>query len=193
MNLKEPTPADLLKAEAAYVVFLRYLGIWDTMEEEPRQRTPARVVQSYLEFFGNNLKPINFTTFPCKSRQLVVVKDITFAALCAHHHLPFVGKCHVGYYPRKVVAGLSKIPRVVEFFTHGALIQEDVTERIAVYLSTALRARGVIVVMEAEHTCMALRGVRKPGHTAMTLVTRGIFDKSELIDRFLAMIGRRKN
>jgi len=163
-------------AEHHYIEFLKSLGIWDKMEDEPRLRTPARVVEAYLEFFGNKLTPINFTTFPIPQGEcprFVAVCNITFASLCAHHHLPFTGVCHVGYLPGDRVAGLSKIPRVVEHLTHGAMIQEDVTEGVADYLEENLDPVGVIVVMDAEHTCMSLRGVRKPGHRARTMAMRG--------------------
>lgn len=176
--------ADLEQAEFFYVKFLQALGIWEIMEDEPRQRTPARVAHSYLEFFGDSLEPINFTTFPVphcsvESCDVVSVYDIEFASLCAHHHLPFTGRCHIGYLPCEYVAGLSKLPRVVEHLTHGALIQEDVTRKIADYLFEALACHGVVVVMEATHSCMALRGVRKPGHTARTIATRGVFTTPE--------------
>lgn len=176
--------ADLRQAEFFYTKFLQALGIWDIMDEEPKQRTPARVAHAYLEFFGNNLEPINFTTFPVPlcldgSCDIVSVYDIEFASLCAHHHLPFTGQCHIGYLPKLRVAGLSKLPRVVEHLTHGALIQEDVTREIADFLYRELECHGVVVVMEAEHSCMALRGVRKPGHTTRTIATRGVFAKPE--------------
>jgi GTP cyclohydrolase I len=172
----DPHAVDIAEAATHYEEFLRSLGIWDLMEEEPRARTPARVVQAYLEFFGNNLAPLNFTTFPVTNPdQMVVVSNISFASLCAHHHLPFHGVCHVGYVPLERVCGLSKIPRVVEHLTHGAMIQEDVTTAIAQFLWEQLSPMGVAVLMEAEHTCMSLRGVRKPGHTASTLEYRGCF------------------
>ena len=186
--------ANVDAAEFYYTEFLKALGIWGIMEDEPQQRTPARVVHAYLEFFGNNLEPINFTTFdvPECSRDswdIVSVYDIQFASLCAHHHLPFTGICHIGYLPCKSVAGLSKLPRVVEHLTHGALIQEDVTRRIADYLHAALDCHGVVVVMEAEHSCLAHRGVRKPGHTARTIAVRGIFALPEGEARLQAFLG----
>jgi GTP cyclohydrolase IA len=182
--------ADLELAEAHYTAFLKALGIWDIMEDEPKRRTPARVVKAYLEFFGNNLEPLNFTTFDvpendCDSCNIVAVRNIEFASLCAHHHLPFQGVAHVGYIPHLKVVGLSKIPRVVEHFTHGAMIQEDVCERIADFLFEELGAHGVVVVMKAEHTCLSTRGARKPGHEALTISVRGLTNGDQRLDRFL--------
>ena len=177
MKFINPSEDQKRAAQIHYSDMLMALDIWDLMGDEPKKRTPARVVEAYCEFFGNNLEPINFTTFPIlgATNQMVFVGNIDFASLCAHHHLPFFGKVHVAYYPNKVVCGLSKIPRVVEQYTHGALIQEDVVESIADHLFEELEALGVAVAMEAEHTCMALRGVRKPGHRAVSLTYRGCF------------------
>ena len=184
MEFINPTNVGKEIAREHYVKFLKALGIWDLMGDEPRVRTPTRVVESFCEFFGNNLEPINFTTFPISSKtdQMVFVGDIDFAALCAHHHLPFFGKCHVAYYPDKKVCGLSKIPRAIEHFTHGALIQEDVAEALADYLEKKLDPHGVAVAIEAEHTCMSLRGVKKPGHRTVSIVYRGTFNHEKRAD-----------
>jgi GTP cyclohydrolase I len=175
-------------------MFLRALGVWDIMGEEPKRRTPARVVHAMVELFGGELEPINFTTFPApenSSTGIVVVKDIQFSSLCAHHHLPFTGLCHVGYVPNMSVVGISKIPRVVEHAVHGASIQEDVTESIAEYLQVHLSPCGVIVLMNAEHTCMCSRGIRKPGANVTTMAVRGCFcDDGIMVDRFLTLIRR---
>jgi GTP cyclohydrolase I len=188
-HITAPSFEKMKQAALYYKLFLEELGIWDIMEAEPKSRTPMRVVQSYLEFFGNNLAPINFTTFPTDSHQMVSVLNISFAALCAHHHLPFVGKCHVGYIPDGLVPGLSKVARVVEHFTHGALIQEEVTDNIANYLQTMLQPKGVIVVMQAEHSCMTVRGVRKPGSETLTVAKRGVFEASfDDCSQFLELI-----
>lgn len=194
-SIPEPDETAIDNAVYYYEQFLKALGIWDVMEEEPQQRTPARVVHSYLEFFGNKLEPLNFTCFdfvPSDERvgTIQLVGNISFASLCAHHHLPFFGRAHVAYIPGDTVVGLSKIARVVELFTHGALIQEDVTERIANFLFThdVLTPRGVVVMMEAEHTCMGLRGARKPGHRIVTLTQRGEFCDPNRLNQFLMMI-----
>lgn len=191
--IADPSDDDIYKAVRAYGEFLKHLGIWDVMGDEPKKRTPTRVAYTFLEFFGNTLEPLNFTTFPLNSEhnRLVITKDIQFASLCSHHHLPFVGKCHVGYIPCQVVAGLSKIARVVEHFTHGAVIQEDVTEDIAEFLHKRLGAYSTAVLMEGEHSCMSLRGVRKPGHQIITLATRGLYSEpghSLALDRFLNLV-----
>lgn len=191
--IADPSDDDVYKAIRAYEEFLKHLGIWDIMGDEPKKRTPTRVAYTFLEFFGNTLEPLNFTVFPVSSKhnRLVITKDIQFAALCSHHHLPFIGRCHIGYLPNEVVAGLSKIARVVEHFTHGAVIQEDVTEDIAEFLQARLDAAGTVVLMEGEHSCMSLRGVRKPGHQIITLATRGVYCQasySHELDRFLNLV-----
>lgn len=191
--IADPNDDEVYKAVRAYEEFLKHLGIWDIMGDEPKKRTPTRVAYTFLEFFGNTLEPLNFTVFPVSSEhnRLVIIKDIQFAALCAHHHLPFIGRCHVGYIPNEVVAGLSKIARVVEHFTHGAVIQEDVTEDIAEFLHQKLGAIGTVVLMEGEHSCMSLRGIRKPGHQIITLATRGCYcnpQRSARLNRFLNLV-----
>jgi len=192
-KFQQPTEECLTEAIEHYMGFLQRLGIWDAMGEEPKRRTPARVAAAYLELFGRKLEPINFTVFPApdyktKCDDLIVVRGIQFSSLCSHHHMPFDGLCNVGYVPDRWIVGISKIPRVVEHATHGASIQEDVTADIANFLEAALQAKGVIVMMTAEHSCMTCRGVRKPGASVVTLTTRGCFNESQaLIDRFIGL------
>ena len=107
--------------------------------------------------------------------ELVLVRDITFNSMCEHHLLPFVGKAHVGYLPNGKVAGLSKLARVVEEVSHRPQVQERMTHTIADMLHRELDAKGVIVVLEAEHSCMTIRGVRKPGSITITSAVRGLF------------------
>ena len=120
---------------------------------------------------GRHLKKV----FVEEYDELVLVRDITFNSMCEHHLLPFTGKAHVGYLPNGKVAGLSKLARVVEEVSHRPQVQERMTHTIAELLHRELDAKGVIVVLEAEHSCMTIRGVRKPGSITITSAVRGLF------------------
>jgi GTP cyclohydrolase I len=135
--------------------------------------TPRRVAASLTEL----LTPVEFTptTFPNNEGydQLIIARDIEFSSLCEHHLLPFHGVAHVGYIPGERIVGLSKLARVVEMFARDLQVQERMTGQIASWLDDELRPVGVGVVLEAEHTCMAMRGVRKPGAHTITSALRG--------------------
>lgn len=140
--------------------------------------TPRRFVQMYQEM--TTPEDFSFTTFENKAKvdgtsQLVTVKNIAFTALCAHHIVPFIGHCHIGYIPDKKLAGLSKFPRAVRWWAKGLWTQEDLTHAIASYLDDELDPDGLIVMMEAEHMCMSLRGVLAPGTKTVTTQLRGLF------------------
>jgi GTP cyclohydrolase IA len=111
--------------------------------------------------------------------ELVLVRDISFNSMCEHHLLPFTGVAHVGYLPNGRVAGLSKLARVVEDISHRPQVQERMTHQIADLLNAELDAKGVIVVLEATHTCMTIRGIRKPGSLAITSAVRGLFKSNQ--------------
>ena len=120
---------------------------------------------------------------------MVIEKDITFYSTCEHHLLPFYGKAHIGYFPNGRVVGLSKLARTVDVFARRPQIQEKMTAQIAQALEENLDPRGVIVMIEAEHTCMTMRGIKKPGSKTVTLKATGVFEEHpELQDRFLAMV-----
>jgi GTP cyclohydrolase I len=141
--------------------------------------TDQRVARMYLEIFAGlqeDAEP-SVTTFPNDEgyNQMVVVKDIPFYSMCAHHFLPFFGRAHVGYVPREQVVGLSKLARIVEFYARRPQIQERMTEQIIQFLETKLSPLGSIVVLEASHFCMEMRGVEKPGTTTTTSAIRGTF------------------
>ena len=125
-------------------------------------------------------------TFEEKYDELVLVKDISFNSMCEHHLLPFMGVAHVGYLPSGKVAGLSKLARVVEEISRRPQVQERMTHQIADLMATELQAKGVIVVLEATHTCMTIRGIRKPGSLTVTSAVRGLF-KTNLSSRAEAM------
>ena len=157
--------------------------------------TPARVARMYAELFrglradpGKHLHRVFEETYD----ELVLVRDISFNSMCEHHLLPFMGVAHVGYLPNGKVAGLSKLPRVVEEIALRPQVQERMTHQIADLMERELGAKGVVVVIEATHTCMTIRGVRKPGSLTVTSAVRGLF-KSNPSSRSeaMALINRR--
>jgi GTP cyclohydrolase I len=144
------------------------------------QDTPARVARAYVETFaGLSQDPYDIlaTTFDENHDEMVLVKDIPMYSTCEHHLVPFHGRAHVGYIPAEDgrVTGLSKLARLVEVFARRPQVQERMTRQIADALNDVLKPRGVIVVVEAEHLCMAMRGIRKPGSTTVTSAVRGLF------------------
>ncbi len=151
--------------------------------------TPRRMAAAYAEL----LTPVPFvaTTFPNDEGydELVVARDIPFHSLCMHHMLPFHGVAHVAYLPGERIVGLSKLARVVESFSRDLQVQERLTMQVASWLEETLRPRGVGVVLEAEHACMALRGVRKPGSRAVTSALRGLLrDDGRTRNEFLTLV-----
>ena len=158
-------------------------------------RTPERVDKA-LRFMTKGYEQdldqlLNGAMFPIDYEEMVIVKDIDFFSLCEHHLLPFFGKCHVGYLPNKKVVGLSKIPRIVDVFSHRLQVQERLTVQIAETLQEKLNAHGVGVVMEARHLCMMMRGVEKQNTVAVTSEMRGVFrDQQQTRDEFLKLIRR---
>lgn len=141
---------------------------------EELRDTPIRVSKFFHEWFTKS-KDFKFTTFekPEGLDQLIIIKDLTFTSMCSHHLLPFMGVCHIGYIPSDKVAGLSKFPRVVDLFSHRPQMQERLTQQICDYLSEKLDPQWLIVVMEAEHTCMSIRGVKKNGSKTVTSAIYG--------------------
>ena len=170
-SLRAAPAVDLDRAARAVADLLDSLGY--PVEGEHRARTPERVASALAEM----LTPSEFlpTTFPNDEGydELVVARDVPFRSLCEHHLLPFYGVAHVGYLPGARIVGLSKLARVVEHFAAGLQVQERLTQQVADWLDTALDARGVGVVLEAEHLCMTLRGVRASGSRTVTSALRG--------------------
>jgi GTP cyclohydrolase I len=167
MRVVRPRPApDLAAAERAAAAFLTALGV--DLDRDGLAATPARMARAYAEL----LTPREFalTTFDNDERydELVLARAIPIRSVCEHHLLPFVGVAHVGYLPNTRILGLSKLARVVELFAHGVQVQERLTKQIAEWLTEHLEPRGVGVVIEAEHLCMTLRGVRAVGATTVT-------------------------
>jgi GTP cyclohydrolase IA len=172
---------DAARIEAAVRELLAAIG--EDPDRPGLQDTPARVARAYAETFaGLQQDPYDVlaTTFDEGHDELVLVKDIPMFSTCEHHLVPFHGMAHVGYIPGEAgrVTGLSKIARVVDLYARRPQVQERLTGQVADALVRKLSPRGVIVVMEAEHLCMGMRGVRKPGSRTVTSAVRGIFESS---------------
>ncbi len=162
---------DLAAAERAARDLLRAIGA--DLDAPGLAHTPRRVAASFAEL----VTPAAFqaTVFPNEGYdELVLVRDISFQTLCMHHLLPFHGEAHVAYLPGETIIGISKLARVVEAFARDLQLQERMTEQIADWLEQALAPRGVGVVLSAEHMCMTIRGVRKPGARTVTSAVRGV-------------------
>jgi GTP cyclohydrolase I len=171
---------DRARIEAAVREIL--LAVGEDAEREGLQETPARVARMYAEMFsGLHTDPRQLLrkTFTQKYDEMVLVRDIEFASMCEHHLLPFMGKAHIAYLPAGRIVGLSKLPRVVEALAHRPQVQERMAEELADLLMEELNPRGVAVIVEATHTCMTIRGVRKPGGICTTSAMRGIFRENQ--------------
>ncbi|NIL96506.1 MAG: GTP cyclohydrolase I FolE [Planctomycetales bacterium] len=154
------------------------LAVGEDPDREGLQQTPARVARMYGEIFGGlheDPRQHLGKFFTQQYDEVVLVRDIGFTSFCEHHLLPFMGKAHIGYMPDGKVIGLSKLARVIELVARRPQVQERMTETIANLLEDALAAKGVAVVMEATHTCMTVRGVRKPGSLCVTSAMKGAF------------------
>jgi GTP cyclohydrolase I len=161
-----PTPVDIQAAERAAAEFLRALGV--PTDSESLRATPGRMARAYAELFSS--PEFDLTTFPNDEGydELVLARSIPVRSVCEHHLLPFMGVAHVGYLPGARILGLSKLARVVEHFAARPQVQERLTKQVAGWLDDNLSPAGVGVVIEAEHTCMTLRGVRADGSTTVT-------------------------
>jgi GTP cyclohydrolase IA len=167
---------DVVRVEAAVRELL--IGIGEDPDREGLRNTPTRVARAYLEIFaGLRQEPrdVLTTTFDLGHDELVLVREIEVFSVCEHHLLPFHGVAHVGYIPAADgrIAGLSKIARLVDLYSRRPQVQERLTTQIADAMTEVAGARGVIVVVECQHLCMAMRGVRKPGARAVTSAVRG--------------------
>jgi len=154
------------------------LAVGEDPDRDGLLETPARVARMYAEIFGGlHLEPGRHLkkVFEEQYDEMVLVRDISFNSMCEHHLLPFMGKAHVGYIPRGKVTGLSKLARVVDEVARRPQVQERLTETVADLLVEELGAKGVAVVVEAVHTCMTIRGIRKPGSECVTSAMKGLF------------------
>jgi len=167
-------------------------GVGENPEREGLVETPDRVARMYEEIFSglymDAAEPLA-KRFHVAGNEMVLEKDIVFYSTCEHHLMPFFGKAHVAYIPKGEVVGLSKIARTVEVFAKRPQLQEQLTAQIANAINEQLHPMGVMVMVEAEHTCMTMRGVKKPGSKTVSYVTRGIFaEDTALQDRFFQLV-----
>ena len=172
------------KVEQAVRLLLE--GIGEDVNREGLIDTPDRIARMYEEIYGGMEEDAAThlsRTFTVDSSEMVVEKDITFYSTCEHHLLPFYGKVHIGYIPDGKVVGLSKLARTVEVYAKRPQIQEQLTAQIADALMEYLKPQGAMVMLEAEHMCMTMRGVKKPGSRTVTFVARGAFEQDERLQR----------
>lgn len=178
------------KVEEAVRLLLE--GIGENPDREGLKETPDRVARMYeelLEGMETSAAKHLSKTFVVENNELVIEKDISFYSTCEHHMMPFFGKVHIAYIPDGKVVGLSKLARTVEVFARRLQIQERMTAQIADAIMDSLKPKGAVVMVEAEHTCMTMRGVKKPGSRTVTVAARGEFEKDEkLKDRFLMLV-----
>jgi GTP cyclohydrolase IA len=180
--MKKPSANEV---EKAIKTIIRYVG--DNPNREGLRDTPKRVRKFYDEWFLNK-EEISTTTFSEKYNNMVIVKNIPFYSFCEHHILPFTGTLSIGYIPDGKVLGLSKLIRIVKKYTKRLQIQERIGKQIADEIEKVVQVRGVMVVIEAEHLCMSMRGVESPGHNTITSEIRGLFKKMEARSEFLQLI-----
>ena len=182
---------DREKIEQAVRLFLE--GIGDDINREGIQETPARISAMCEEIFAGmdqNAREHLERTFTAQNNEMVIEKDITFYSLCEHHLLPLYGKVHIGYIPDGKVVGLSKLARTVEVYARRPQIQEQMTAQIADDIMAYLKPKGVMVMIEAEHMCMTMRGIKKPGTQTVTYAVRGEMEDTKKQDRFLKLLSR---
>jgi GTP cyclohydrolase IA len=176
---KKPAPVDLERLARGVRLILE--GIGEDPDREGLRDTPRRVAEMYAELTAGMREDPNQHVVPLsgnKHDEMVIVKDISIASLCEHHLAPFVGKCHIAYIPKDGnILGVSKLARLAETFARRLQLQERLTSEIAHTLFDRLQPVGVMVVIEAEHTCMTLRGVKKPGAMTVTSAVLGGFRK----------------
>jgi GTP cyclohydrolase I len=158
--------------------------ILESVGENPNREglklTPKRVASMYAELLaGDREDPAEYvkSVFKEKCDEVVLLRDIPFYSICEHHLMPFIGKAHVAYLPAEFVVGVSKLARIVDCFARRLQVQERLTAQIADFLNEHLRPQGVAVVLEASHSCMTIRGIKKPGSVMVTSALRGIFKK----------------
>jgi GTP cyclohydrolase I len=189
------TPSSIDTERIAKAVREILFAIGETPDREGLLETPQRVARMYAEFFSGLHEDPSIHTqkfFKENYNEIVLVRGIRFNSMCEHHLMPFMGNVHIGYIPDGKVIGLSKLARVVEVISHRPQVQERMTEDIAALLYRQLQAKAVAVVVEAEHTCMTVRGVKNPGSVCVTSALRGGFLKdSSSRAEILSLINKR--
>ncbi len=167
-------------------------GIGEDINREGLKETPERIARMYEEICGGmdeNAAEHLAKVFTADNDGMVLEKDIVFYSMCEHHMMPFYGKAHVAYIPNGKVVGLSKLARTVEVYAKRLQIQEQMTGQIADAIMEHLAPRGVMVMLEAEHMCMTMRGVKKPGSKTVSIATRGVFEENQVLqNQFFQML-----
>ena len=181
---------DKAKIEEAVKLLLEGLG--EDVNREGLQETPNRIARMYEEIYAGmqeDAKVHLSKTFSVDNNEMVLEKDIVFYSTCEHHLMPFYGKAHVAYIPDGRVVGLSKLARTVEVFAKRLQIQEQMTGQIANAIMEHLSPKGVMIAVEAEHMCMTMRGIKKPGSKTVTIAARGVFKENPTLqDKFFQML-----
>lgn len=199
MEVRKPSAHLMIEPRAAIEenVYQILLNVGENPERDGLLRTPHRVAKMYeelLEGYAQDVTSIiNGAMFEVEygEEEMIVVADIEYSSMCEHHMLPFTGKAHVAYIPGEKVVGLSKIPRVVDMFARRLQVQERLTNEIADALESAIDPSGIIVLLEGQHSCASLRGVKKHGVNMMTTAKRGVFKTdNQLRGEFFRMIGK---
>lgn len=183
---------DQIKIKEAVRLLLE--GIGEDVQREGLRETPDRIARMYGELFAgmeDDAAGHLSKTFAVESNEIVLVKDITFYSMCEHHLMPFYGKAHIAYLPNGRVVGLSKLARTVEVYARRPQIQEQMTVQIVEAVMEHLKPQGVMAMLEAEHTCMTMRGVEKPGSRTVTVASRGCFQEDPKWQTlFFQMLGK---
>ena len=179
MHSKNKAKVDTERIEKAVKEIL--LAVGEDIEREGLRGTPERVARMYSELLAGmyeDPKEHLRNVFTEKYDEVVLLRDIPFYSICEHHLMPFIGLAHVAYLPSGAVLGISKLARIVDCFTRRLQVQERLTNQIADFIMNSLKSRGVAVVLEASHSCMTIRGIKKPGSVMVTSALRGIFKKA---------------
>jgi len=195
-NINQPVPFDAIKTEKIaehYKQIIQLLG--EDVDREGLLKTPERVARS-LQFLmqGYEQNPeeiIKSAMFTENYRQMVIVKDIDFYSMCEHHMLPFFGKAHIAYIPNKQITGLSKIARIVEVYARRMQVQERMTTQIKACIQKTLNPMGVMVIIEAQHLCMQMRGVQKQHSITTTSDFTGVFEQAKTREEFMNLINKK--
>ncbi|HEX4441711.1 MAG TPA: GTP cyclohydrolase I FolE [Thermoanaerobaculia bacterium] len=187
-----PTPERVAEIADHFRRIIELLGL--DLSDPNLVETPERVAKMYFELFhglSEGAEP-KVTFFPNEERYtaMVMEKEIPFYSLCSHHFVPFYGHVHVAYIPNESIVGLSKMARIVDFYARRPQLQERLTEQIAGYMNEKLDPQGVMVVVEARHLCVEMRGVQKPGALTVTSAIRGIFNTQSVREEFLNLLAR---
>jgi GTP cyclohydrolase I len=187
----EVAPFDQARAEAAVRELL--IAVGEDPDREGLRETPARVARAYQELLAGmrlEAEDVLTTTFDLGHDEMILVRDIELWSMCEHHLVPFTGVAHIGYIPNEEgrITGLSKLARLVDVYAKRPQVQERLTTQIADSLMSILEARGAIVVIEAEHLCMTMRGVKKPGSKTITSAVRGIMHKPATRSEAMSLI-----